>query len=128
MTSRKKKIRCTTILKSEALNLFQNNRVNSLSLLFFVTSPVQIQCPSLSSVHDTCIPSPSFCLFAYMYFRIFAANSDNSNFFRFQFSLEGSSCRRESTVYHKNTPLLSNYTEDVHKGSGQKKSTQRGPS
>ena len=33
------------VLKSETLNLFPNNRVNSLSLLF--VTPVQIQCPSL---------------------------------------------------------------------------------
>ena len=64
---------CTTVQKSEALNLFQNNHVNSFSLLFgslpfkFSVQPFEL------SVHDTCIPSSSFCLFAY--FQLFASNS-----------------------------------------------------
>ena len=39
---------------------------------FFVT-PIQIQCPSPWSVHDTCIPSPSIFLFSYTV-RLFASN------------------------------------------------------
>ena len=39
---------------------------------FFFTTSVQIQCLTLWSAHDTCIPSSSFCLFAY--FWLFVSN------------------------------------------------------
>ena len=57
-------------LKSETLNLFQNNQANSLSLLF--VTPVQIQCSSHILLLN-CIPFPSICLFPYL--RLFASNA-----------------------------------------------------
>ena len=55
---------CTTVQKSESLNLFQNNHVNSFSLLFCsLQFKFSVHLFELS-VHDTCIPS-SFCLFVY---------------------------------------------------------------
>ena len=58
-----------------------------LCLNFFAT-PVQIHCPFLLLNY---IPSPSIFLFSY--FRLFALNSDNSNFFRFAWEVRGGSER-----------------------------------
>ena len=63
------------VLKSETLNLFQNNRVNSSICPYYFVPPIQIQCPSLYTLLLNCIPSPSICLFPY--FRLFASNSQS---------------------------------------------------
>ena len=97
--------RCT---KSEILNLFQNNRVDSLSLLLLslqlklsvhpyieqalLLNINHILLPLKWRVHDSCIPSPSICFLVYRYL---LWTPDNSNIF--SISLEGSSYR-ESTV------------------------------
>ena len=76
MTSREK----NRVLKSETLNLFQNNRVNYLSLLFchfFVT--VQIQCPFLYPLFHLLISLlPVICLKL-----LVTRTPDSSNFSRF---------------------------------------------
>ena len=88
MTSQTKKKRCTTVQKSEALNLFQNNRVNSFSLLFCsLQFKFSVHLFELS-VHDTCIPSSIFLLICLLPVNIcfkllITRTCDNSNFFRF---------------------------------------------
>ena len=68
MTSREK----NRVLKSEILNLFQKNRVNSLSLLFCHSKSNSVSIP-VYFVALNCIPSPSICLFPFV--RLFASNS-----------------------------------------------------
>ena len=75
------------VLKSETLNLFQNNRVSSLISLYYFVPPIQIQGPFLYTLLLNCIPSPSICLFPY--FRLFTSNCQSlelpiiRTFFRF---------------------------------------------
>ena len=73
---------------TETLNLFQNNPLNSLTLLFLsldfklnvyqsiLINPchlIPFSMPSKWIVDDTCIPSPSICLFPYSW--LFASSS-----------------------------------------------------
>ena len=68
----------TTVLKSETLNLFQNNSVNSLSLLFLSLQFIFSIHP-YESAHDSYIPSP---FFAYL-----IQTPDNSNIFWFPYKI-----------------------------------------
>ena len=71
MTCQKNKW-CTTVLKSETLNLFQNNSVNSLSLLFLSLQFIFSIHPC-ESAHDSYIPS--------LFFAYLVQTPDNSNVF-----------------------------------------------
>ena len=68
----------TTVLKSETLNLFQNNSVNSLSLLFLSLQFIFSIHP-YESAHDSYISSP---FFAYL-----LQTPDNSNVFWFPYKV-----------------------------------------
>ena len=84
VTSREK----NRVLKSEILNLFQKNRVNSLSLLFCHSKSNSVSIP-VYFVALNCIPSPFICLCLFV--RLFASNSWKLELFfyfprRFEFS------------------------------------------
>ena len=68
----------TTVLKSETLNLFQNNSVNSLSLLFLSLQFIFSIHPC-ESAHDSYIPS--------LFFAYLVQTPDNSNVFWFPYKV-----------------------------------------
>ena len=88
----RKNKRCTTVLKSETLNLFQNNCVNSLSLLFLLRTPVHIQCPSLWKCMILTSPSLFLLTFPSLFFPICFELLITQTFFDFptRFELSGS--------------------------------------
>ena len=76
MTSREK----NRVLKSETLNLFQNNRVNSLSLLFL---SLQFKFSVHSCILCCLITFPSHPFAYFLTSGCLPQTSDNSNCFRF---------------------------------------------
>ena len=86
------------VLKSETLNLFQNNRVNSFSY-FFVTL-VQVQCPFLYTLLLDCLSFHPFAYFiTYGYLLQTPNNSNSRKLELFSTSLEGLGYQ-ELTVAH----------------------------